>query len=143
MKALVCTLFLVACTQGSGGPPVSGTPDSGSSPGTVCEVGSVAKIKFTREMSCANDGSVEFCISANDGNLREQIGVVNSKITCAVGGGRAGCNRTPGLLLCTYPTAFPGECQASHGAMTDKAWADMCTLSSFGGISEIVATIAP
>jgi hypothetical protein len=72
--------------------------------------------------------------------LREQITAISSTIACGPGGGRAGC-AVPGLFLCTYPTTFPGQCTSVHGAMTDAVWSDMCELSRFPQITQIVPTI--
>ncbi|HET9987053.1 MAG TPA: hypothetical protein VFQ65_00995 [Kofleriaceae bacterium] len=107
----------------------------------VCATGHTDKLKFTYETSCGNDGGVEFCISANDAATLGAVTAVSSTITCNAGGGRAMCNATPGLLLCSYPTSYPGQCIAQYGAMTDQVWTDMCQLAALPQITEIVATI--
>ena len=107
----------------------------------VCATGHTDKLKFTYEESCGNDGGVEFCIPANDPTTLGAVTAVSSTITCNPGGGRAMCSATPGLLLCSYPTSYPGQCIAQYGAMTDKVWADMCQLAGMPQITEIVPTI--
>src|SRR5205823_9566823 len=104
-------------------------------------VGDAPQINVTRAQSRGNDGSVEFCIGANDAPLKSELTSISVSIHCAPGGGRAACLATPGLLLCSYPTQFPGQCATQQGAMTDAAWADMCKISAFPQINEIVPTI--
>ena len=116
-------------------------PVDGDQPPATCAVGDANKIKFTQDQGCGNDGGVEFCIPENDAVLRTQLAAISSAITCAAGGGRAGCLRVPGLLLCSYPTAFPAQCTSTHGAMTDEVWGDMCEISNLPQITEIVPTI--
>lgn len=131
-----------ACVEHGRGPDiqrVDGGSD-GASPAT-CPQGNETKIKFTQSEACGNDGSVEFCIPSTDVVLKSQLMAISPKIACAPGGGRAGCNRAPSLLLCSYPTAFPDQCTSSHGAMTDNAWRDMCSIAGFPQIAEIVPTI--
>jgi hypothetical protein len=107
----------------------------------VCATGHTDKLKFTYETSCGNDGGVEFCIPANDASTLAAVTGVSSTITCNAGGGRAMCSATPGLLLCAYPTQYPGQCATQYGAMTDKVWADMCQLATLPQITQIVPTI--
>lgn len=98
------------------------------------------KLKFSREASCLNDGSVEFCIPDNEPSLLTQISAISSTIRCTPGGGRANCLRMPGLLLCSYPTRFPAECISLHGAMTEAVWSDICAIAEFPQVLEIVPT---
>lgn len=107
----------------------------------VCATGHTDKLAFTYETSCGNDGGVEFCIPANDAATLGAVLGVSSTIACTPGGGRAMCNATPGLLLCSYPTSYPGQCIARYGAMTDAVWADMCQLAALPQITAIVPTI--
>ncbi len=99
-----------------------------------------AKIKFPRDESCANDGAVEWCIPDSDTQLRTTLTAISSTITCAAGGGRAGCN-TGGKLLCFYPTEYPDQCLTSHGAMTPEVWDDICEVAAQPQITEIVHTL--
>jgi hypothetical protein len=118
--------------------PAEGSADAAS---MVCATGHTDKLAFTYETSCGNDGGVEFCIPANDTATHDVVTAVSSAITCNAGGGRAMCNATPGLLLCTYPTSYPGQCITQYGAMTAKVWADMCQLAALPQITKIVPTI--
>jgi len=133
--------FVIGCGGGGQSPATdaaSGVPDAEVALG--CATGNAEKINFSQQQSCANDGSVEFCIPDGDLELRDMMRAISTSITCAPGGGRAECNRVPGLLLCTYPTAFPEQCSTQHGAMTDEVWSDMCAISAFPEITAIVAT---
>lgn len=98
------------------------------------------KIKFTREHSCANDGGVEWCIPETDTQLKATLSAISPTISCAPGGGRAGCNST-GLLLCSYPTHYPDQCLASWGEMKPEVWDDICEVAAQSAITEIVPTI--
>lgn len=139
MKAALAIISVLAGCAEHGSSP--GDPGDAILPPPACAVGDADKIKFTQDQGCGNDGGVEFCIPANDSGLAAQLTAISSAITCAAGGGRAGCLRVPGLLLCSYPTAFPAQCTSTHGAMTDAVWGDMCEISSFPQITEIVPTI--
>lgn len=139
MRALVVIALLSAC----GGSTATTNDAAVDAPVTnlTCTTGDATKLKFTPESSCANDGSVEFCIPDNDPSLAATLGAISPSVHCAAGGGRANCARTPGLLLCSYPTAFPAQCATDHGAMTAEVWGDMCQLSALSQITEIVPTI--
>jgi len=106
-----------------------------------CPGGHRDKIQFGQSSGCANDGGVEFCIPDDDPTLLDTLAAISPSITCAPGGGRANCARVTGLLLCSYPTAFPNECLATHGAMTVETWGDMCSISDLPVVLEIVPTI--
>lgn len=99
------------------------------------------KIKFTREQSCGNDGSVEWCIPDNDAQLVTTLANISSTIACAPGGGRAGCFTPSGRLLCSYPTSFPEQCLSAHGEMKPEVWDDMCQVAALPQVTEIVPTI--
>jgi hypothetical protein len=99
------------------------------------------KIKFTREQSCANDGSVEWCIPDNDAQLVTTLAGISSTISCAPGGGRAGCFTPSGRLLCSYPTSYPDQCSSSGGEMKPEVWDDICQVAALPQITEIVPTI--
>lgn len=100
-----------------------------------------AEVAFDQAHGCENDGSVEWCIPDNQPALITELQAIEPAIHCAAGGGRAMCSATPGLLLCSYPTAFPDQCIASHGAMTDATWADMCAIAAKAEVTAIVPTI--
>jgi hypothetical protein len=114
---------------------------SADAPHLTCSTGHEDKIKFDYPTSCGNDGSVEFCIPDNNATVMSEVIAISSTIRCAPGGGRANCSATPGLLLCTYPTTYPGQCLTMYGAMTVDVWADMCELAAIPEIVAIVHTI--
>lgn len=140
-------IVAVGCGHGMS-PPEMGDDDDGdviildAPRAFACPNGHSDKIKFEEASGCLNDGSVEFCIPDSDPQLRDALDAISPAINCVVGGGRAQCLRAPGLLLCSYPTAFPAECVARHGAMTEEVWADMCELAGQPSIFEIVPTFA-
>lgn len=148
MRAFAILALIVACESK---PRDRGPPDTGpiidGAPTDATDVrctGSSTgyKIKLARETSCQNDGGVELCIPDNDPALQAMITAIAPTITCAAGGGRAGCLRMPGLLLCSYPTRYPVECmQQSGGPMTIDAWANLCELSALPQVTAIVPTI--
>lgn len=98
------------------------------------------KLAFTQATGCQNDGSVEFCIPTNMG-IEAMLQTIEPAIHCAAGGGRAMCNATPNLLLCTYPLAFPAQCATDHGAMTGDTFGDMCSIAAIPQVTMIVHTI--
>ena len=93
------------------------------------------KLKFS---GCQNDGSVEFCAPTA---LAPTLVALVPTLYCSSGGGRAGCNLSPGLLLCSYPTAEPRECVSYRGALTALAEQELCALAAYPEIAEIVPTI--
>ena len=141
MTRLVGLVVLAACGENhvvTHADAPAPTPDATA---RVCATGHTDKLKFTYASSCGNDGGVEFCIPANDAATLGAVTAVSSTITCNAGGGRAMCSATPGLLLCSYPTSYPGQCTVQYGAMTEQVWADMCQLVTLPQITEIVQTI--
>lgn len=149
MRSITVVLLGVLACGDDGGEPIE-TPDAAKSdapktdaplidsPPGACPV---EKIKFTQATGCGNDGSVEFCIPDGNAALVAELEAIEPMISCAAGGGRAGCNDPTGLLLCFYPTRFPDQCTTDHGAMTDDVWADMCAIVAKPEITEIVHTI--
>src|SRR5688572_18318075 len=123
MRAAI-TIFITAigCSSGTRsegmrpGPADSAGPGDAAAPGdssvgqAACTGGTAAKLKFEQPTGCLNDGSVEFCIPADDPQLRATLAAITPGIRCEGGGGRAECLRVPGLLLCSYPTKVPEEC---------------------------------
>ena len=93
------------------------------------------KLAFTRATGCENDGSVELCIAPE---LAHAVELLAPTITCAPGGGRAGCDPAT-QLLCLLPTG-PAECESRHGALTDEAWDTVCALTMLPAVARIVPT---
>jgi hypothetical protein len=138
----IAIVVLVGCSHSSSSPATADAPalPDAASQSSTCATGDATKIKFTRANGCGNDGSVEFCIPSNNADVLARVNAVSTTITCSAGGGRAMCNDAS-LLLCTYPTAVPGQCEAQYGAMNDPTWTQMCSLSAFAEIHAIVQTI--
>ncbi|MDQ3365859.1 MAG: hypothetical protein M3680_10570 [Myxococcota bacterium] len=137
-------LVVIAGCAGRSATESPGAPDAPPAPDATlarCASGDTAEIKFTQADACGNDGSVEFCVPDDDPAVLSTLSTISSTISCAPGGGRARCLATPGLLLCSYPTAVPTECVTPHGAMTDAAWADMCAIAALPQVTAIVPTI--
>jgi hypothetical protein len=138
LPALACAILAVGCGDNALPPDDSNESDAAPELPRTCPLGHEDKILFTQADGCTNDGAVEFCIPAANAQLRTAIETISADMVCAPGGGRARCLASPGLLLCTYPTAYPAQCVASDGAMTDAVWADMCEIAAQPPIVEIV-----
>jgi hypothetical protein len=96
------------------------------------------KIAFSQAEGCQNDGSNEFCIPSGDPAVQARVKAIAPRISCAPGGGRAGCI-SGAELLCFFPTG-PLECLARHGSLTDEAWAQHCELAALSEVKRIVHT---
>ncbi len=123
--ALVLALALSGCART---PPPTSDPE--------------AKIAFSRESGCQNDGSVEFCVAKGDAALEAAIRRIAPSVTPAGGGaGRARCD-TGREVLFFYPTASddPAVCTARGGALTERAWRELRALAALPEIRAIVAT---
>src|SRR5512146_2124357 len=117
-RLLTLAILVVGCGDQASGIRIDASVDPPPDvPRLACTTGHEDKIKFDYPTSCGNDGSVELCIPANDTAAMTAVAAISPAITCAAGGGRANCLASPGLLLCTYPTLYPGQCLSSHGAM--------------------------
>ena len=136
LLALVLVLVL-GCGDAADAPE----PDAADPDAAVTGDCPTAEIMFTQATGCTNDGSVEFCIPDGNAALIARLETYESAISCAPGGGRAGCLATPNLLLCFYPTGFPQQCEVLHGAMTDHTWQNMCAIAALPEVTAIVHTI--
>jgi hypothetical protein len=106
------------------------------SPAAECPT---AKLRFTHETGCLNDGSVEFCLPAGDDALLAQVLAIAPTVhSTGGGGGRAGCS-APTEQLYFLPTTG-ADCVVDHGAMTDKTWEQVCRIAALPEIREIVPT---
>lgn len=105
-------------------------------PAPACDT---AKIEFSQSTGCVNDGSIEFCVPASDVALQERIKARNPSVGFRAGGGRARCN-SESELLGTMPTKVGAECVSENGALTSKAWADICSIASEPAVRKIVPT---
>jgi hypothetical protein len=103
------------------------------------------EIAFTKETGCQNDGSVEFCIPRGDDAVLASVTKIAPEVRCAGAGGRAGCNPAT-QVLCFFGTsevAFPAsepKCVSAHGALTDKAWDQVCKLAALDQVTKVVPT---
>ena len=137
-------LFALASASGCGNDTADAPATTDAKPLDDAPAGAcpTAEIMFTQATGCANDGSVEFCIPDGNAPLIAQLKAIETDISCAPGGGRADCLAMPNLLLCFYPTGFPQQCEAIHGAMSDRTWQDMCAIAALPEVMAIVPTIA-
>ncbi|HEY4175978.1 MAG TPA: hypothetical protein VGM90_04075 [Kofleriaceae bacterium] len=141
MRTTLAALLLMSACSGSDTAP-SPPADSMQPLTLTCpQAGAEAKLTFTREESCSNDGGVEFCLP-DQPDARAAIAAISSAIRCSPGGGRAQCSATPGLLLCSLPTAFPDQCLTSHGAMNDATWSVTCAAAARPEVTQIVPSLA-
>lgn len=99
------------------------------------------KIRFTQDTGCLNDGSVEFCLPADDPGALDSVHALvdeNSvKGRCMQARGRAGCD-LESEVLCRVETA--GLCVERHGALTDTGWALIYDLAALESVREIGPT---
>jgi hypothetical protein len=96
------------------------------------------KIRFTKETGCRNDGSVEFCLPANDKRLRATVKRIAPKIENK---GRQRCDPKTELLFFLPTDVESGSCVERWGAMTDRAWNQVCALARLPEIRAIRQTI--
>ena len=102
--------------------------------GFACPVG---KIAFTQDTGCVNDGSIEFCVPADDKQALATILRIAPRADCFHGRGRAQCDESE--YLCMVDTE--GMCSDdSSGAMNDDGWRVICDLASLSFVREIVPT---
>lgn len=95
-------------------------------------------IQFTQDTGCLNDGSVEFCIPANNPAALATVQQIAPGTTCHPWGGRARCDTTR-ELLCMVPTR--GMCRTDDPrAMTGAGWATVCELAALPFVDQIVPT---
>lgn len=96
------------------------------------------KIAFTQATGCVNDGSMEFCIPADDPAALVAILEIAPNTTCISSPGRAGCD-TAAQLLCIV--SADGMCHPVEAqAMTDSGWQTTCDLANLSFVDKIVPT---
>jgi hypothetical protein len=96
------------------------------------------KISFAQEEGCVNDGSIEFCLPADDLNALAAVREIAPQTTCMRAGGRARCD-LEAQVLCLVDTK--GMCRRdTPGAMTDAGWQTVCDLAALPFIERIVPT---
>jgi|SRR6185503_21218054 len=97
-----------------------------------------SKLRFTQEIGCLNDGSVEFCLPSGDAPAIAEVKAIAPGVYSGAGRGRAGCD-TLAETLYFFP-AGEAECVARHGAMKDWAWEEVCRIAALPEVREIVPT---
>ncbi|WP_248360624.1 hypothetical protein [Anaeromyxobacter oryzae] len=99
------------------------------------------KLRFTQATGCQNDGSVEFCVARGDATLEAKVRSIAPSVRTGASRGRAGCDPAVETLY-FYPTLpdDPSVCTSRHGAVTDRAWQELCRLASLSEIRRIVPT---
>jgi hypothetical protein len=98
----------------------------------------VQKIRFTKETGCRNDGSVEFCLPANDKKVRAAVKGIARKVENQ---GRQRCDPKTELLFSLPVDVESGSCVERRGGMTDRAWGQVCALARLPQIRSIRPTI--
>ena len=83
------------------------------------------KINFTKETGCHNDGYVQFC--APDGNKRVRAAIKRVAPTAEKRSERH-CDEKESLFFLPVEVEL-GSCVERGGAMTDKAWNQVCALA--------------
>jgi len=96
------------------------------------------KIHFSKETGCRNDGYVEFCLPANDRKLRAAVKRI---APTAINKGRQRCDPETELLFFLPVDVESGSCVERWGAMTSRAWKQVCALSRLPQIRSIRHTI--
>jgi len=96
------------------------------------------KIAFTQETGCLNDGSVEFCLPADDPSALSAVQRIAPAVTCLQAHGRAGCD-LHSARLCLVDTR--GMCRSdAPRAMTDAGWRTVCDLAKLPFVRKVVPT---
>jgi hypothetical protein len=123
-------LVLVACTV------LTDRPDP-SPPTPTCPA---SQITFTQEEGCFNDGSVEFCIPADDPGALAAVQKIAPGVECMGSRGRAGCDLTSEILClfevrshCLFDSDGPR-------GLDDAGWGTVCELAGLPFVREIVPT---
>jgi hypothetical protein len=98
----------------------------------------IEKIRFTKQTGCRNDGTVEFCLPANDERLRAAVKRIAPTIENK---GRQRCDPDTELLFFLPVNAENGSCVERWGAMTTRAWNQVCALARLPQIATIRHTI--
>lgn len=136
LLACLASLALAACGGASPTPGQSGGDAESDGDAHTCNT---AEIAFPIESGCMNDGSVEFCLPADDEAALDAAHAITPLITCTQGSrGRAECDTaTERLCLVEVPTS---ACVAPHGTLTPDAWQMMCALAALPEVRMIVPT---
>jgi hypothetical protein len=126
IRGLLLTLILAACVIPCPRAPAETPP--------LCPTD---KIAFTQDTGCLNDGSVEFCILADDPAALAAVWDIEPDVTCMRAGGRARCD-TSTEILCLLPTRK--QCPTYHDALPDSRWQTVCDLAALPAVRQIMPT---
>ncbi|MBJ6765641.1 hypothetical protein JGU66_33220 [Myxococcaceae bacterium JPH2] len=96
------------------------------------------KFAFTREQSCRNDGSVEFCLPSDDAEALARVRAIAPDVRTMPSGGRARCD-VPAQVLVLFPTPT-SECTERHGALQEPAWERLCRVAALPAVQRVVPT---
>ena len=91
------------------------------------------KINFTKETGCHNDGYVKFC--APEGNKQLRAAIKRIAPTAEKRNER-NCSEKEILFFLPIEVEL-GSCVERRGAMTDKAWKQVCALARLPQIAGI------
>jgi hypothetical protein len=127
---LLATSILVACTV------LTDQPDP-SPPAPTCPA---SQITFTQEEGCTNDGSVEFCIPADDPGALAAVQDIASSVECMGSRGRAGCDLDTEILCLVEVRDHCLSDRASPRGLDDAGWDMVCELAGLPFVREIVPT---
>ncbi|MFY1826046.1 hypothetical protein ACN47A_09045 [Myxococcus fulvus] len=97
-----------------------------------------AKLAFTREAGCRNDGAVELCLPAGDAGLLARVQALAPGARALSSRGRAACD-TASEVLVLLPLE-ERDCEARHGALTPAAWERLCRVAALPQVRALVPT---
>ena len=97
-------------------------------------------MQFTQAKGCENDGSVEFCIPANDAALRGRLDALGAGLTYSTSTGRAQCDHEQELLVLFPTPKDDARVCTSEGALRRRPWAQLCSIAREPAVKAIVPT---
>jgi hypothetical protein len=133
MNAALSVLGCFLAASGHTLPPAKAAPHAEASKRCPTE-----KIRFTKATGCRNDGYVEFCLPAQDKKLRAAVKRI---APTALDKGGQRCDAQTEVLFFLPVEVESGSCVERWGAMTDRAWNQVCALARFPQIRSIRHTI--
>lgn len=127
--------FLAALLAGCASPPAP-QEALAPEPDGACPT---VKMRFTRETSCQNDGTVEFCLP-KEAEVIARVRALAPELTGPVGGsGRIGCDLTREDLY-FFPTREDPGCQPPAPGLSDAGWATLCRIAADPAVQRIGPT---
>lgn len=113
-----------------------GVFNNGSGGGNEVVACQTDKLTFDQSSACMNDGSVEFCIPADDPEALQRVKDITGDGQCGPGRGRVGCG--DGELLCMY--FVRPHCESRDATITQAGWNTICAVSELPFVDSITAT---